>query len=108
MSWAVLAAAAAGSTSCLNEYLDKAPDAGLDEKEVFSKYANFKSVGVKLFPSLQTFKFTTTATNRQQEATVSIRMSEVKDDSKWDTKTTISSKYKKVSTDEIIKKLLSL
>ena len=36
-------AAAAGSTSCLNEYLDKAPDAGLDEKEVFSKYANFKS-----------------------------------------------------------------
>lgn len=72
------------------------------------KYANFKSVGVKLFPSLQTFKFTTTATNRQQEATVSIRMSEVKDDSKWDTKTTISSKYKKVSTDEIIKKLLSL
>lgn len=39
----MLAAVAAGSTSCLNEYLDKAPDAGLDEKEVFSKYANFKS-----------------------------------------------------------------
>ena len=34
---------AAGTTSCLEEYLDKAPDAGLDEKEVFSKYANFKS-----------------------------------------------------------------
>lgn len=72
------------------------------------KYGNFKNVGVKLFPSLQTFKFTTTATKRQQEVTVSIRMSEVKDDSKWDTKTTISSKYKKVSTDDIIKKLLSL
>ena len=43
LSWAMLAAVAAGSTSCLNEYLDKAPDAGLDEKEVFSKYANFKS-----------------------------------------------------------------
>ena len=43
VSWAMLAAVAAGSTSCLNEYLDKAPDAGLDEKEVFSKYANFKS-----------------------------------------------------------------
>ena len=39
----MLAAVAAGSTSCLNEYLDKAPDAGLNEKEVFSKYANFKS-----------------------------------------------------------------
>ncbi len=34
---------AVGMTSCLEEYLDKAPDAGLDEKEVFSKYANFKS-----------------------------------------------------------------
>lgn len=41
--WVVLVASAAGSQSCLNEYLDKAPDAGLNEKEVFSKYANFKS-----------------------------------------------------------------
>ena len=30
-------------TGCLNEYLDKAPDAGLSETEVFSKYANFKN-----------------------------------------------------------------
>ena len=28
---------------CLNEYLDRAPDAGLSETEVFGKYANFKS-----------------------------------------------------------------
>ena len=31
------------STSCLKEYLDKAPESGLSEEEVFSKYANFKS-----------------------------------------------------------------
>lgn len=42
-AWAMLLVAGAGTTSCLEEYLDKAPDAGLDEKEVFSKYANFKS-----------------------------------------------------------------
>lgn len=30
------------SSSCLNEYLDRAPDAGLTEEEVFSKYENFK------------------------------------------------------------------
>ncbi len=30
-------------TGCLNDYLDKAPDAGLSEDEVFTKYANFKS-----------------------------------------------------------------
>ncbi len=41
--WAMMFFTAAGTTSCLEEYLDKAPDAGLDEKEVFSKYANFKS-----------------------------------------------------------------
>lgn len=29
--------------SCLGSYLDKAPDSGLSENEVFSKYANFKS-----------------------------------------------------------------
>ena len=34
---------AMGATSCLNKYLDRAPDAGLTETEVFTKYANFKS-----------------------------------------------------------------
>lgn len=29
-------------TSCLKEYLDRAPDAGLTEKDVFTKYENFK------------------------------------------------------------------
>ena len=31
------------TSGCLQEYLDKAPEADLTEKEVFSKYANFKS-----------------------------------------------------------------
>ncbi|CCZ15958.1 putative uncharacterized protein [Prevotella sp. CAG:487] len=72
------------------------------------KYADFRSVGVKLFPAQQTFTFTTTATGRRRQVTVTIGMNEVKNDSKWDTETKISSKYKKVDTDEIIKKLLSL
>ena len=38
----IISAAAIG-TSCLNEYLDKAPNAGLTEAEVFTKYANFKN-----------------------------------------------------------------
>lgn len=29
-------------TSCLDSYLDKAPDAGLTDEDVFTKYANFK------------------------------------------------------------------
>jgi hypothetical protein len=31
------------STSCLKQYLDKAPESGLTEDIVFTKYANFKS-----------------------------------------------------------------
>ena len=29
-------------TSCLEEYLDKAPESGLTEEEIFTKYDNFK------------------------------------------------------------------
>lgn len=39
----ILSMAMLCSTGCLNEYLDKAPDAGLTDTEVFSKYANFKN-----------------------------------------------------------------
>ena len=31
------------ASSCLNAYLDKSPDSGLSEEEVFSKYQNYKS-----------------------------------------------------------------
>ena len=40
---AVLLGVTLCTAGCLNEYLDRAPDAGLTETEVFSKYANFKS-----------------------------------------------------------------
>lgn len=37
LSWSALTV-----TSCLGEYLDKAPDSGLTKEDVFTKYANFK------------------------------------------------------------------
>lgn len=40
---AAIASVMLASAGCLNEYLDRAPDAGLSESEVFSKYANFKN-----------------------------------------------------------------
>lgn len=46
--------------SCLEEYLDKAPESGLTEEEVFTKYANF----LKYFNSVYTgyqMKYTATA-----------------------------------------------
>ena len=40
---AALAVMASTVTSCLNAYLDRSPDSGLSEEEVFSKYQNYKS-----------------------------------------------------------------
>jgi hypothetical protein len=34
---------ATGLTACLEEYLDRAPESGLNEKEVFSKFTNYKN-----------------------------------------------------------------
>ncbi|MDR1274084.1 MAG: RagB/SusD family nutrient uptake outer membrane protein, partial [Odoribacteraceae bacterium] len=42
-AWIVVIFAVVGLSSCLEEYLDRSPDSGLDENEVFSKFANFKS-----------------------------------------------------------------
>ena len=39
----VLLCIAAVSVSCLNEYLDRSPDAGISEEEVFTQYENFRS-----------------------------------------------------------------
>ena len=42
LTLAALVAVSLSATSCLNEYLDKSPDSGITESEVFSKYDNFK------------------------------------------------------------------
>ena len=42
LTLAALCALSLSATSCLNEYLDKSPDSGITETEVFSKYDNFK------------------------------------------------------------------
>ena len=36
-------ALAMSTTSCLEKYLDKSPNAGLEEQDIFTKYNNFKS-----------------------------------------------------------------
>lgn len=72
------------------------------------KYDNFTAVGAKMFPSKQTFSFSTTATQKAQKATVDIKMNSVKTDDDWDATTTVSSKYKKVDVETILKKITSL
>ncbi len=70
-------------------------------------YSNFRPLGVGQFPLHQDFQFTTTATQKLKTVKVAIDMENVKDKADWDTKTTVSSKYKKVSPSDILGKLLS-
>lgn len=72
------------------------------------KYSDFKNVGVKMFPARHTFSLATTATKKSKTATVSMKMGEVRTDSKWDANTKVSPKYKKVEADDILKKLMNL
>lgn len=72
------------------------------------KYDSFTAVGAKMFPSKQTFTFATTATRKARTATVDIKMNSVKTEDDWDATTTVSSKYKKVDVETILKKITSM
>ncbi len=71
-------------------------------------YSNFMALGVKMFPALQTFKFTTTATKQKQTVEVKMDIDGVKNDANWDTQTTVSPKYKKVEAQDVFGKLLNM
>ena len=60
-----------------------------------------------MFPAKQSFNFTT-ATKQKQTVDVTIEMNDVKTDSDWDTKTSVSDKYKKVEAQDVFGKLLNM
>lgn len=69
-------------------------------------YSDFKPLGTRQFPAHQDFQFSTTSSKQMKTVKVTIDMSEVKDKSDWDVKTTVSSKYKKVEATDVLAKLL--
>ena len=71
-------------------------------------YADFRALGVKMFPAQQQFSFETEAAGKRQTGTVSVKMGTLKTPSDWDTTTTLSSKYRKIETQDILKKITSL
>ena len=70
-------------------------------------YENFMNVGVKRFPAKQTFTFSTTATRQKRTVQVTIDMDEVTTKDGWETNSTVSSKYKKIETKDILAKIMS-
>jgi hypothetical protein len=71
-------------------------------------YSDFTKVDAKQFPANQMFKFTTTSTGKKKTVEVNIKMKSVKTTEKWETKTTVSSKYKKVQPENVLGKLLGM
>ncbi|MBO1364467.1 DUF4292 domain-containing protein [Prevotella sp. A2931] len=69
-------------------------------------YDDFMVVGLKQFPATQKFMFSTTATQRQQTATVTIRMNEVTIKDNWDATTKISDRYKQIAPQDILSKIM--
>lgn len=71
-------------------------------------YSNFKSVGVKMFPATQAFSFKTDATKQMKQMKFTIKMKEVKTDSKWEAETKVSDKYKQVSPEDVLGKIMNM
>ena len=81
---------------------------GTSSSTLHIDYSNFKNLGVKLFPATQKLRFVTDATQKKQELRVVLDMNEVKTDSKWDAETTVSDKYKKVSPEDVLGKIMNM
>ena len=68
-------------------------------------YSNFKAVAGKMFPAYQKFTFATTAIKNQRDISLTLDMDGVKTDSKWEAKSEISNKYKKIEATDVFGKL---
>lgn len=71
-------------------------------------YTDFKSLGAKLFPATQEFSFTTSATAKVKKTTIRIEMDDLKTSDDWETRTTVSPKYKQMDAEDILGKLLNM
>ena len=71
-------------------------------------YNDFNTVGQKKFPTTQLFGFSTNYGGSNHAAQVTLQMASPKTSTNWDTKTEVSSKYRKVEVDELLRKITSL
>ena len=72
------------------------------------KYGDFRNVGVKQFPATIDLTLATEATQQKREVNMLIKMKDIKTDDNWDAQTEVSSKYKQVSPQDVLTKILSL
>ena len=70
------------------------------------KYDTFSALGSKTFPARQSVSFTGKTGKTNSTIKVDIRMKKLTTDSNWETHSSVSDKYKKVSAEEALKILM--
>lgn len=69
------------------------------------KYSNFKSLGTKQFPTDILLTLSTKAVRNANNMSLRLQLNTLTTESDWESKTTISSKYKQVGVEDILNKL---
>lgn len=75
---------------------------------VTCSYGAFKPLGTKLFPTDITLKMKSDAVKKAENLSVDISINNPDTDGDWDTFTSISSKYKQVSVQDVMNRLLKM
>lgn len=97
-----------GNSGRINETEIVYTDSRKEESTLNWKYGNFKNVGVKSFPALQTFTMSSPAVKNNRRLQVTIDMSEVNTNANWEAQSTVSDKYKKVEAQDVFSKILDM
>ena len=74
------------------------------------QYDQFQSIAGKLFPAWQSFQFSLPQGSgaKGKVTKVTLNLDDLSTNGKWDVRTTVSPKYKKVETDDILSKITNL
>ncbi len=82
--------------------------AGHGKSNLVWEYTDFSPLGVKLFPATQEFSFTTSSSNKIQEMTVRLKMKKLKTSENWESRSTVSPRYKEMDAKFIFDRLLNM
>ncbi len=70
-------------------------------------YADFRAFASKMFPYRHTMTVSTSATGQQKELKATFEMNQISTSADWEARTELSGKYKQVSVEEVLGKLMS-
>lgn len=78
-----------------------------DASTATCSYGSFVAVNGKQFPTNETLSFSSKAMT-SMKMSLKIKMKKITTDSSWDAETSVSSKYKEVSAEDILRKLVNM